>query len=339
MPDHLSRLLAASLSLLMAWPSLLMVSAVLWLTPAAFNPAWAAPQDGRVTSGQGVISQDGKTTTIVQSTNRLSINWQSFGIAADETVQFKQPSASAIALNRVIGNDPSQIFGRLNANGRVYLINPNGILFGAGAQVNVGGLVASTLDVDDDSLGSNKRRFVGSSKASVVVEKDASIIADGGGAGPGGAGGAGGEVALLGAIRREVIELPAAGKLGHEFPRAHAHGARVAHGGLVGRAAGHEGGGVQREREHAVAHRMQPGGEAAHVFQRHPFRREADALQQAGARQQAGQAQCELHHQPRVHPGQQHAQCSCDGPFHVSSPIERTLTQRCVPFIATPATG
>ena len=162
--------LAGGLSLLMAWPSLLMFSAILWLAPAAISPAWAAPQDGKVVSGQAGIGQDGKTTTITQSSDRVSIHWRSFGVAADETVQFKQPSASAIALNRVIGNDPSQIFGRLTANGRVYLINPNGILFGSGAQVNVGGLVASTLDIDDDSLSKNQRRFAGSSKASVVVE-------------------------------------------------------------------------------------------------------------------------------------------------------------------------
>ena len=76
--------------------------------------------------------------------------------------------------NRVIGNDPSQILGRLTANGRVYLINPNGILFGSGAQVNVGGLVASTLDIDDDSLSNNRRRFAGNSKASVVVAAERS---------------------------------------------------------------------------------------------------------------------------------------------------------------------
>ena len=191
MSNHLYRLLAASLSVLMAWPSLLMFSAILWLAPAAFNPAWAAPQDGKVVSGQAGIGQDGKITTITQSSDRVSIHWRSFGVAADETVQFKQPSASAIALNRVIGNDPSQIFGRLTANGRVYLINPNGILFGSGAQVNVGGLVASTLDIDDDSLSNNRRRFVGSSKASVVVEQGARLVADGGSGG-------GGEVALLG---------------------------------------------------------------------------------------------------------------------------------------------
>jgi filamentous hemagglutinin family protein len=168
-----------------------MFRAVFWLAPAAINPAWAAPQDGKVVSGQAGIGQDGKTTTITQSSDRVSIHWRSFGIAADETVQFKQPSASAIALNRVIGNDPSQIFGRLTANGRVYLINPNGILFGSGAQVNVGGLVASTLDIDDDSLSKNQRRFAGSSKASVTVEQGARLVADGGSGG-------GGEVALLG---------------------------------------------------------------------------------------------------------------------------------------------
>ena len=164
-------------------------SALFWLAPAAFNPAWAAPQDGRVTSGQGVISQDGKTTTIVQSTNRLSINWQSFGIAADETVQFRQPSASAIALNRVIGNDPSKIYGQLNANGRVYLINPNGILFGQDALVNVGALVASTFGVNDASLNGSSRTFSGTGTGSIVNQGTINAT---------GSDGSGGYVALLG---------------------------------------------------------------------------------------------------------------------------------------------
>jgi filamentous hemagglutinin family protein len=72
-----------------------------------------------------------------------------------------QPSASAIAVNRILDTNGTQILGRLNANGQVYLINPNGILFGQGAQVNVGGLVASTLDLNDASLSGNTRIFSG----------------------------------------------------------------------------------------------------------------------------------------------------------------------------------
>ena len=103
----------------------------------------AAPTGGQVVAGAGTIAQAGATTTITQSSQNLSLNWQGFNIAPAETVNFLQPSASAVAVNRIFDSSGSQILGRLNANGQVYLINPNGILFGQGAQVNVGGLVAS----------------------------------------------------------------------------------------------------------------------------------------------------------------------------------------------------
>ncbi|MET0616591.1 MAG: YDG domain-containing protein, partial [Luteibacter sp.] len=87
---------------------------------------------------------------------------------ANETVNFVQPGRDAIAVNRILGNKASDIYGHLNANGQVWLINPNGVLFGEGAQVNVGGLVASTLDTSDDSLASNTRTFSGNGKGSIV---------------------------------------------------------------------------------------------------------------------------------------------------------------------------
>ena len=85
-----------------------------------------------------------------------------------EIVNFLQPSATAIAVNRIFDTNGTQILGRLNANGQVWLINPNGILFGQGAQVNVGGLVASTLNMSDSALGSNTVSFSGSGTGSVV---------------------------------------------------------------------------------------------------------------------------------------------------------------------------
>jgi len=85
-----------------------------------------------------------------------------------EIVNFFQPSATAIAVNRIFDTNGTQILGRLNANGQVWLINPNGILFGQGAQVNVGGLVASTLNMSDSALGSNTVSFSGSGTGSVV---------------------------------------------------------------------------------------------------------------------------------------------------------------------------
>ena len=108
--------------------------------------AQTTPIGGQVVSGIGTIAQKGFITTITQSSQNLSLSWQSFNIAKTETVNFLQPSAAAIAVNRIYDTAGTTILGHLNANGQVWLINPNGILFGAGAQVNVGGLVASTLD-------------------------------------------------------------------------------------------------------------------------------------------------------------------------------------------------
>jgi filamentous hemagglutinin family protein len=130
--------------------------------------AQAAPEGGQVVSGTGSIAQSGATTTITQTTQSLSLNWDSFNIAAQETVNFHQPSATAIAVNRIMDSNGTQILGNLNANGQVYLINPNGILFGQGAQVNVGALVASTLDLNDASLNSDSRSFSGNGAGSVI---------------------------------------------------------------------------------------------------------------------------------------------------------------------------
>ncbi|GLQ97757.1 GLUG motif-containing protein [Dyella mobilis] len=145
-----------------------MVSTTVAAQPAAAPSVNQLPTSGQVVSGQGNVQQHGNTLTIDQQSATLSLNWQSFSIGSNATVDFLQPNASAIAINRVLGTDPSQIFGHLNANGQVFLINPNGVLFGANAQVNVGGLVASTLDLADGSLGSGTLQFGGSSTASVV---------------------------------------------------------------------------------------------------------------------------------------------------------------------------
>ncbi|WP_157786176.1 filamentous hemagglutinin N-terminal domain-containing protein, partial [Dyella japonica] len=130
--------------------------------------AASGPTGGQIIAGSGSIQQSGSTTTIQQNSPTLQLNWQSFNIGADQTVNFAQPGRSAIAVNRILGNTPSDIFGHLNANGQVWLINPNGVLFGQSAQVNVGGLVASTLDPGNDSLTGNQHSFSGSGTGSVV---------------------------------------------------------------------------------------------------------------------------------------------------------------------------
>jgi filamentous hemagglutinin family protein len=124
--------------------------------PLICSLAQAAPTGGLVVSGVGHIIQSSVAggavnTTITQGSSMLNLNWSGFNVAPDETVTFKQPSASAVAVNRIFDTNGAQIYGHLNANGQVYLIDPNGILFGKGAQVNVGGLVASTLDLTGSS--------------------------------------------------------------------------------------------------------------------------------------------------------------------------------------------
>ncbi len=108
------------------------------------------PTGGAVTAGSASIVQNSATSmTVQQSTARAAIQWQGFSIGAGKTVEFRQPSASAVALNRVVGPDPSSIQGALRANGQVFLINPNGVLFSPTAQVNVGSLVATTRSLSD----------------------------------------------------------------------------------------------------------------------------------------------------------------------------------------------
>lgn len=126
------------------------------------SPLLAAPTGGAVTTGAATISQSGQTTNVNQTSDKASITWQGFSVAPAETVNFHQPSASSITLNRVVGNERSVIEGALNANGQVFLVNSNGVLFTQGSQVNVGGLVASTLDVSDADFQAGNYAFKGS---------------------------------------------------------------------------------------------------------------------------------------------------------------------------------
>ena len=127
--------------------------------PAA-GPARANPLGGTVVSGDAtIVQQDPGHLAIHQRSDRAIINWQGFSIGAGELTQFLQPSAAAVALNRVTGGQVSQILGRLSANGQIYLINPNGIVFGAGAVVDVAGLIASTHDIRDRDFLAGRLNF------------------------------------------------------------------------------------------------------------------------------------------------------------------------------------
>jgi len=105
-----------------------------------------------VSQGAAALTQTLNSLTITQTTPTALLNWQSFNISADGTVNFVQPSSSSVALNRIFQADASRIFGHLNANGTVYLLNQNGFLFGQSAVVNVGGLLASSLNITPDAL-------------------------------------------------------------------------------------------------------------------------------------------------------------------------------------------
>ncbi|WP_423395751.1 GLUG motif-containing protein [Burkholderia sp. LMG 21824] len=154
----------------------------------AASGAYALPTGSEIMSGQADIakSADNKTMSINQHTDKLITNWQDFSVGSGERVSFKQPTNQSIALNRVVGANGSQIHGQLDANGRVFLVNPNGVMFGSGAQVNVGGLVASTQNLSDADFLAGRYRFAGASGQS--VENAGTITAADGGS-----------VALLGA--------------------------------------------------------------------------------------------------------------------------------------------
>ena len=106
-----------------------------------------------VGAGQATATSVGNTLTVLQTSEQAILNWSSFNISSDGKVIFKQPDSSAIALNRIFQASPSQIFGLLQSNGQVYLVNQNGIVFGSTAQINVGGLLASTLALNGPLSG------------------------------------------------------------------------------------------------------------------------------------------------------------------------------------------
>ncbi len=134
--------------------------------------AFALPTEGVVAAGQATISTPSATAMqIKQKSNSAIINWSSFGINHGEAVNIAQPDTRSILLNRVTGNNPSEIFGTLSANGRIFLVNPNGILFAPGASVNVGGLVASTLAISDSDFLSEKYSFFQSGAAAPVMNE------------------------------------------------------------------------------------------------------------------------------------------------------------------------
>lgn len=137
------------------------------VVPACTN---CLPEVGNVVSGAatsnldlGGVMRPGPTTsdimTITQTTSSAIINWETFNVDGGFTLNFVQPDANSVTLNRVIGPvsgaiTPSIIHGAINSTGTIFILNPTGILFGKSSAVNVGGLVASTLDISNAAFNS-----------------------------------------------------------------------------------------------------------------------------------------------------------------------------------------
>jgi filamentous hemagglutinin family protein len=132
------------------------------------SASWANPTGGVVASGTANITNSGTTLTVQQLSNLAIINWSDFSIAAGHLTKFVQPSALSAALNRVTGANPSSILGTLQANGRVYLINPNGITVGPTGVINTQSFVASSLGLTNAAfLAGGNLTFSGTSAAGV----------------------------------------------------------------------------------------------------------------------------------------------------------------------------
>ncbi|HHF5225074.1 TPA: filamentous hemagglutinin N-terminal domain-containing protein [Haemophilus influenzae] len=148
-------------------------------TGAAYASTRDLPQEGKVVVGKATFD---KTTadkmTINQESDKVQINWKSFDIGQNKEVEFKQPTTNSVAYNRVTGGNASQIQGKLKANGKVYLANPNGVIITQGAEINVTGLLATTKDLEQISENGNSYQFTRKTKDGQVLT-DGQVVKEG----------------------------------------------------------------------------------------------------------------------------------------------------------------
>ncbi|HHF6547102.1 TPA: filamentous hemagglutinin N-terminal domain-containing protein [Haemophilus influenzae] len=145
-------------------------------TGATYASTRDLPQQDRVVVGEANVSTAGNTMTIKQTTPKTQIDWYSFDIGKDKEVKFEQPSTDAVAYNRVTGGNASQIQGKLTANGKVYLANPNGVIITKGAEINVAGLLATTKDLEKISENGNSN---GNSYQFTRKTKEGKVLTEG----------------------------------------------------------------------------------------------------------------------------------------------------------------
>lgn len=144
--------------------------------------ALAGPEGGNVVAGAATISAPTAThTQIDQSTDKAIINWNSFDVGTNESVVFNQQSATSVTLNRIFDQDASIIAGQVSANGRLVLINANGMVFENGASVNTAGLIATTADISNNDFMSGNYAFNQAGAANASIVNKGQITADEGG--------------------------------------------------------------------------------------------------------------------------------------------------------------
>ena len=134
-------------------------------------PQKGLPQEGQVVLGEATFSTTGNKMTINQKKPTTQIDWKSFDIGKNKEVEFIQPNSNSVAYNRVTGGNASQIQGKLKANGKVYLANPNGVIITEGAEINVAGLFATTKDLEkiSENGNGNSNKFTRKLKNGQVV--------------------------------------------------------------------------------------------------------------------------------------------------------------------------
>ncbi|MGZ0217337.1 MAG: two-partner secretion domain-containing protein, partial [Acidimicrobiales bacterium] len=158
------------------------IGAVLLLGVSS-GKALAGPEGANVVAGGAtVIGERTGSVVVNQSSDKAVIDWRSYSIDLNESVKYNQPGQSSISLNRVTGGSSSNILGTLKSNGQVWLVNPAGVLFGAGATVDVGGLLATTTNISNESFMSGIYKFdeATESRGSVVLNQGNISAAEGG---------------------------------------------------------------------------------------------------------------------------------------------------------------
>ncbi|MFH0876881.1 MAG: MBG domain-containing protein [Candidatus Omnitrophota bacterium] len=161
--------------------TLLVLIATTAIAVSGIGFVYALPEGQAVVSGSATFDHStADTLTITTPSDQLIVNYNSFNIDANETVRFVQPSVSSIALNRVVGVDPSVILGNLVANGRIFLVNANGVLFGAGSRVDAAALVASTLNISDSDFLNGRYNFFADGESAFISNQGAITVRNGG---------------------------------------------------------------------------------------------------------------------------------------------------------------